>query len=156
MHHSIQSHDSGKASASRGELVCRDHYAPKDRGDAVLPVESSSARSPVRTAKVRWWILWLVLFACVALFESFGSDIGFLPDSCRPGIGDVERAQSKIAKGMSKEEVRSLLGRPHRQVTDKTKTFSQWDYWETVFVGSVLRIEFGPDDRVTSSAWWVD
>jgi hypothetical protein len=68
-----------------------------------------------------------------------------------PGVGDVEVAQSKITNGMSKDEVRSLLGTPHRD------RGGEWDYWDSrFFVGSVLRVHFGDDDQVTSSEWWVD
>jgi hypothetical protein len=51
---------------------------------------------------------------------------------------------------MTKDEVRAVLGGPHRQETDR------WTYWDSSLVlGSVLRNYFGPDDRVTSSSWWV-
>jgi hypothetical protein len=68
----------------------------------------------------------------------------------RPGIGDVEVAKNKIKNGMSKNEVRSVLGDPHRDRGD------EWDYWDTRFAGSILRVHFGDSDQVTSSEWWLD
>ncbi|HTU23601.1 MAG TPA: outer membrane protein assembly factor BamE [Gemmataceae bacterium] len=67
-----------------------------------------------------------------------------------PGIGDVEVAQSKIKPGMSKHEVRSVLGAPH---VDRG---NEWDYWDTRFAGSILRVRFGDDGQLTSSEWWLD
>jgi len=66
----------------------------------------------------------------------------------RPGIGDVKQAQRKIKDGMSKDEVRALLGSPHREDSD------EWDYWSNKFVDCILRIHFGPDGRVTDSECW--
>src|SRR5262245_29010313 len=73
----------------------------------------------------------------------------------RPGIGDVEQAQRKIEPGMSMDEVRSLLGLPHRE-SPGGPAYAEWDYWATRFGDCVLRIHFGPDARVTDSEWWVD
>ena len=66
------------------------------------------------------------------------------------GIGDTETAQAMIKIGMSKEEVRSILGPPNRDDDD------QWDYWDSAFAGSILRVHFGQDNRVTSSEWWLN
>ena len=150
MRHGIQSHDL-RASGRSGQPICRSRVLLREQGDAVLPVGTSSVRSQVRTATGRSFVVLLVLFAGLAFFlRVYGSDLGFLPDDCRPGIGDVERAKSKIEPGMTKDEVRAVLGGPHRQETD------QWTYWDSsIVLGSVLRIRFGPDDRVTSSDWWV-
>jgi hypothetical protein len=151
MDHGIQSDHSGSASAIRSELVWPDQHAQRDRGDDILHVDTSYSRFPVRTARVRWWAVLLVLLGFVSLFVRIGSDLGLLPDkNSRLGIGDVERAQSKIAIGMSKDKVRSLLGHPYREEAD------EWDYWANAFVGCVLRIHFGPDDCVTSSECWAD
>jgi hypothetical protein len=68
----------------------------------------------------------------------------------RPGIGDVEVAHSQIKKGMSKDEVRSLLGTPHREES------YEWDYWNSRFVGWILRVHFGDGGQVTSSECWGD
>jgi hypothetical protein len=65
-----------------------------------------------------------------------------------PGVGDVERANRKIKNGMSKDEVRSMLGIPH------VDGGNEWRYWEDRLASSILRVQFGPDDRVTSSEWW--
>jgi hypothetical protein len=82
-------------------------------------------------------------------FIAMGLEMANVALTTRPGVGDVALAKSKIKNGMSTDEVRSLLGSPHREETD------EWDYWEHKFVGSVLRVRFGSDDRVTSSEWWV-
>jgi outer membrane protein assembly factor BamE (lipoprotein component of BamABCDE complex) len=81
-----------------------------------------------------------------------GGSIAAIALTTRPGIGDVEQAQSKIKNGMSKDEVRSLLGEPHLQGSEGG---DEWDYWQTRFVSSILRVYFGPDGRVASSEWWV-
>jgi outer membrane protein assembly factor BamE (lipoprotein component of BamABCDE complex) len=89
------------------------------------------------------------LFACAPFLY-----VGILALTTRPGIGPVEQAQCRIKPGMSKEAVRSLLGQPHREANSGPDN-AEWDYWETRFVGSILRIHFGPDGRVTDSEWWV-
>ena len=69
----------------------------------------------------------------------------------RPGVGDVELAQSKIKNGMTKDQVRSVLGAPHREER------YEWEYWNSrLFAGSRLRVHFGEDGQVTSSEWWLD
>jgi SmpA / OmlA family len=75
-------------------------------------------------------------------------DIGIAVLTTRAGVGDVEKARARIEGGMTRDEVRSLLGRPHRE--DDVA----WDYWETIFVGSVLRIHFGADGRVKYCESW--
>lgn len=66
-----------------------------------------------------------------------------------PGIGDVGYANSKIKIGMTKAEVRALLGTPHRQCQD------EWSYWETrLGCGNILRVSFGDDQQVISSEGW--
>jgi outer membrane protein assembly factor BamE (lipoprotein component of BamABCDE complex) len=107
----------------------------------------SPAQTPRKNAAVRLGVSLLILFAFVAF-----SCTGLL--DLRPSIGDVEQAQTKIKPGMTKDEVRAVLGRPHRQ-GEYGQYGTEWDYWETMFVGSVLRVYFGPDGRVRGSQWWV-
>ncbi len=80
--------------------------------------------------------------------------MGLSLDDFRPGIGDVGEAQKRIKPGMTKDEVRAILGRPRHEM-EYGRDGSEWRYWETMMVGSVLEIDFGPDDCVTSSEWWV-
>src|SRR5436190_3833836 len=80
--------------------------------------------------------------------------LGVYALSTRPGIGHVEKAQTKIKPGMSMEEVRSFPGKPHREPPGGP-AYAEWDYWSSRFVDCILRIYFGPDGRVTGSEWWV-
>ena len=92
----------------------------------------------------------LVLVVCVPILE-VAFDLATFALKSPPGIGGVELAQSKIKNGMSKDEVRSVLGAPHRD------RGGEWDYWDSrLFVGSVLRVHFGDDDQVILSEWWLD
>lgn len=116
---------------------------------------TSPNRSQGTTSFWLWCGVLLTLFVGMACVVRFDDQLGLLPDSCRRGIGDVELAQTKIKPGMTKDEVHSLLGRPHRK-GEYGQYGAEWDYYETIFVGSVLRINFGVDDRVTSTEWWVD
>lgn len=103
-----------------------------------------------RIREVFWCVVILfALFTSAVCLLEFGSDLGLLSNSWRPGIGDVEKAQSKIKTGMTKDEVRSVLGRPHEDEGD------EWIYWETRFADAKLLVRFGDDNRVTSSAWWL-
>jgi outer membrane protein assembly factor BamE (lipoprotein component of BamABCDE complex) len=70
------------------------------------------------------------------------------------GIGDTRQAETKIQVGMTKDEVRSLLGEP--QMIGVTYGEDEWDYWEHRFVGSVLQVFFGGDGRVTRRQSYVD
>jgi hypothetical protein len=91
----------------------------------------------------------LFLAACVALwFPGLGhfAALGF--PSC---IDDMEQAHNKIKVGMTRDEVRSLLGPPGRQGNN------EWRYYNTIFVTDcILEINFGPDGRVTERHWWAD
>jgi outer membrane protein assembly factor BamE (lipoprotein component of BamABCDE complex) len=93
----------------------------------------------------------VAIFAWAALF--CGS-IGLRLDDFRPGIGDPEQAKAKIRGGMTKDEVRSVLGRPHGQWDGPHG--SRWVYRSDAVGSCLLSVEFGPDDRVTSSEWWVN
>ena len=55
----------------------------------------------------------LVLVVCVPILE-VAFDLATFALKSPPGVGGVELAQSKIKNGMSKDEVRSVLGAPHR------------------------------------------
>jgi hypothetical protein len=70
------------------------------------------------------------------------------------GVGDVDQAESKIKIGMTRDEVRSLLGDPHAQRVCGGDLGEEWDYWESIFVGSVLRVHFGLDERVLATESW--
>jgi hypothetical protein len=76
----------------------------------------------------------------------------------RPGIGSVERAKSKIKTGMTKDEVRALLGRPHVElmaIPDRD-LMEEWLYYDSRWlVGSKLSIGFGCDDRVIWISTWL-
>lgn len=79
---------------------------------------------------------------------------GFVLVTGRPGIGDVEKASAKLEHGMTRGEVRSLLGRPHQEREDGDS--AEWDYYATKFVGSVLRVHFDADGKVTPLETWCD
>jgi hypothetical protein len=102
-----------------------------------------------RSRLIRAAIRLLALVVC-APFLAAGIWLATVVLTTRPGIGDVEVAQSKIKNGMSRDEVRSSLGAPH---DDRG---GEWDYWDSRFAGSILRVHFGDDDQVTSSEWWLD
>ena len=101
----------------------------------------------------------LILFACAAFFCV---GIGFVarafddfrPDDFRPGIGEPEQAKIKIKGGMTKDEVRSLLGRPH-SLRDGGDYEYEWTYRCDFFGGTLFRVHFGPNDRVTYTEWWL-
>jgi outer membrane protein assembly factor BamE (lipoprotein component of BamABCDE complex) len=70
---------------------------------------------------------------------------------CPGVVGDVELAKSKVKNGMSRDQVRSALGAPHRE------DCYEWDYSDSIFFrGFRLRVHFGDDGRVTSSECWLD
>jgi SmpA / OmlA family len=92
----------------------------------------------------------LTLVVCAPFFW-LAFNIGIVVLTTRPGIGDVKQAEIKIEVGMTKDEVRSMLGEPHLTGACGGE---EWDYWETVFVSSVLRVYFGPNGRVTSRESW--
>jgi hypothetical protein len=119
-----------------------------------IRADLSPARSSGRSARRRCGVRLVLLVACAILCSAGIGAVahGLLPDDCRPGIGDVERAKKKIKPGMTKDEVRALLGRPHRRFDGPEE--SAWSYWDTVFADSVLRIHFGPDGRVTNTESW--
>jgi hypothetical protein len=106
-----------------------------------------------RTRYVPCCVVLLALLAGAAFLLEFGSDLGFLSDKWRPGIGgigDVERAKRKIKTGMTKDEVRSVVGRPHLDLG------YQWEYCDNrLLPEGVLLVRFGDDNRVTSSEWWL-
>jgi hypothetical protein len=102
-----------------------------------------------RSRLIRAAIGLLTLVLCTP-FLAVAIWLGTVIITIRPGIGDVEVAQSKIKNGMSKGEVRSVLGAPHRDGEQ------EWDYWDTRFAGSILRVHFGEDGQVTSSECWLN
>ena len=71
------------------------------------------------------------------------------------GVGDVELAKAKIHDATTKAEVRAILGVPHS--TRSGGEEEEWDYRDNYLAaGSILRVFFGPDERVTHSEWWLD
>jgi hypothetical protein len=103
----------------------------------------------VLAAIVLLFLMVLAPIVGMACDKALAFDMATVVLGTRPGVGDVGRAQRKIKDGMSKDEVRLMLGIPH------VDGGNEWDYWEHRFVGSILRVHFGPDDRVASSEWWV-
>jgi outer membrane protein assembly factor BamE (lipoprotein component of BamABCDE complex) len=102
-----------------------------------------------RAILIRAAIGLLAVVVC-APFLALGTELAVFTITTPAGVGDVQVANSKIKNGMSKKEVQSVLGAPHRDRGD------EWDYWDSRYiVDSVLRIHFGDDDKVTSSEWWV-
>src|SRR4051812_15810505 len=103
--------------------------------------ELSSDHPPVESVLLRWVGGALILVVCIVLgpYLYLGAVIGFVKTTSRPGVGDVQQAQARIATGMTKDEVRAQLGSPH-QVGIGIDKREEWDYWETAFVSSVLRI----------------
>src|SRR5262249_25048807 len=102
----------------------------------------------------------LKLVVCLALCCSIGGiAIVWWPDDLR-GIGDLDQAMLKVQEGMTKDEVRVLLGRPQRvefgEGTGSGVFGDGWYYREQVFGGSYLIVHFGPDDRVVQRYFWVD
>ena len=103
---------------------------------------------------------WLILFACAA-FVSLS--LGFITralddfrfDDFRPGIGEPEQAKTKIKNGMTKDEVRSILGRPHSP-KDGEDYEDEWTYRCDFFGGTVFRVCFGSGDCVTYTEWWLN
>lgn len=94
----------------------------------------------------------IAVFACIAII--FGLDI------LRSGVVDTDQAKLMIKEGMTKDEVRSLLGRPREVITGRISFRGErgdaWDYWSTPFGGSILRVQFGRDGRVIERYSWVD
>jgi outer membrane protein assembly factor BamE (lipoprotein component of BamABCDE complex) len=87
--------------------------------------------------------------------------LDLLPDDFRPGIGyPPEQHLDTIKGGMSKDEVRSVLGRPHMQTDggqdEWTYVPEQWTYRCDFFGGALFRVYFGPDGRVVSREWWLN
>jgi outer membrane protein assembly factor BamE (lipoprotein component of BamABCDE complex) len=116
-----------------------------------------SAQSPVKNAALRWGVGLLIFLACVT-FSCAGLGVIVLdlrPVDFRPGIGDPEQATIKIRNGMTKDEVRSLLGPPHGRGDDRQDTID-WTYRCDFFGSTRFRVHFGPDGRVTSTEWWPD
>jgi hypothetical protein len=98
----------------------------------------------------------LLLFACPALCCGLiGTTLDLRPVDFRPGIGDPEEAKIKIKEGMTKEEVRALLGRPHWP-RDGSESGDQWTYRCDFGGGTRFRVYFGRDGRVTHREWWLD
>jgi outer membrane protein assembly factor BamE (lipoprotein component of BamABCDE complex) len=76
-------------------------------------------------------------------------------DDFRPGIGyPPEQHKDKIKEGMTRYEVRSLLGSPHGR--DDSESAIYWTYRCDFFGGALFRVHFGPNDRVTSTEWWLN
>src|SRR5262249_18717265 len=94
-----------------------------------------------------------IIFACLAVGGIVGAiALVFGPSGLRFGIGDVEKAESKIRCGMTTDEVRSLLGCPH-EVIGVTISYAgtrgeEWHYWETPLGGNIFKVHFGPDNCV--------
>jgi outer membrane protein assembly factor BamE (lipoprotein component of BamABCDE complex) len=99
----------------------------------------------------------LILAACaVFVWGGFAvMALDLLPDDLRPGIGDEEDAKLKIQNATTKDEVRSVLGRPHR-ILDGGGHGDAWYYRNNLFWGSILRVDFRPDGSVKSSECWVN
>jgi hypothetical protein len=98
----------------------------------------------------------LIFLACVTVSAVCVAvcAVVFGPAAIRSGgIGDADQAESKINCGMTKEEVRALLGGPH-EVIGVSISYGgvrgeEWLYYETwLGGGSLLKVHFGPDDRV--------
>lgn len=119
-----------------------------------MDAEPLTDRSPMADALVSLVGRVLLGLACAVIvpYVPFAVVLVAAAITARPGVGDVDLAKARIHRGMTKGEVRSVLGLPHRE--GEYGHSSEWDYWEHAFVGSVLRIEFGPDDRVTSRYTW--
>jgi hypothetical protein len=99
---------------------------------------------PRRHLSVREAIELLVVAICVPIVL-----VAIWLATERPGIGDVEVAQGKIKNGMTRDEVRSVLGAPHQGG-------GTWLYWGTRLRGRVLRVHFGDDDYVSSTDCWAN
>jgi hypothetical protein len=87
----------------------------------------------------------LILLGCVVFCGGIGS-LAFVPlPFVYWGVGDTDQAMLKIKEGMTRDEVRSLLGEPH-----EAHVFGDcWLYWEGwPSSGSLLHVHFGPDGRV--------
>src|SRR3954465_4149577 len=122
-----------------------------------MAVDVPSAQSPAKNTALRWGVGLLILFAGAA-FSCAGLGVIVLdlrPVDFRPGIGDPEQAKTKIKNGMTRDEVRSLLGPPHGRGDDRQDAID-WTYRCDFFGGTRFRVHFGPDSRVTSTEWWLD
>src|SRR5687768_13545459 len=69
-----------------------------------------------------------------------------------PGIGDEQRAMRMIQGGETKEQVLTLFGPPHNGTEDE----DQWTYRCDPTGGTLFRVYFGRDDRVTHREWWAN
>ncbi|WP_439623810.1 outer membrane protein assembly factor BamE domain-containing protein [Gemmata sp.] len=99
---------------------------------------------PRRHLSVREAIELLVLVLCVPIVI-----VAIWLATARPGIGDVDVAKSKIKNGMTKDQVRSVLGAPHQDG-------GTWLYWNTRLGDSILRVHFGDDHCVISTDCWAN
>jgi outer membrane protein assembly factor BamE (lipoprotein component of BamABCDE complex) len=98
-------------------------------------------------------LLILLAFApCSCVFIG-ATALRLRPDDFRLGIGDPKQAGSKVQEGMTMDQVRSLLGSPHGRGEDHEGIY--WTYRCDFFGGTLFRVHFGPDDRVTRRDWWV-
>ena len=97
----------------------------------------------------------LTLVACVPFMDLAIKISRFARISKGPSIGDPEQAEIKIHVGMSKDEVRSLLGHPYWP-KERSDSRNEWTYRCDAFGGTLFRVYFGPDNRVTQREWWVD
>jgi hypothetical protein len=71
-----------------------------------------------------------------------------------PGIGyPPEQHMITIKEGMTKDEVRSVLGEPHRIGADGG---DDWTYRCDRAGGTLFRVRFGLDERVTERFWWLE
>ena len=157
MRHRIRLHDSAGPSGGRGELVGQGPISPRNQGETALAGKRSSLSYPGKNALRRCGAALLLFVAC-AVFLCLGYVIVALdlrPVDFRPGIGDPEQAKIKIKNGMTRDEVRSLLGPPHGR-DDDSQGAIYWTYRCDFFGGTLFRVHFGPDDRVTSSEWWLN
>jgi hypothetical protein len=92
------------------------------------------------------FVLWLVSPSI------FNSDLW--PNDLRPGIGDnAEKLRETVKEGMTKDQVRAVLGRPHRTGDCGG---DEWTYRCDFFGGSNFRVFFGSDGRVTRREWWAN
>jgi hypothetical protein len=118
----------------------------------------SSAQSPEFNVILRWGVGLLLFFACTAFLcvSYIAVALDLRPVDFRPGIGyPPEQHMVTIQGGMTKDEVRSVLGRPHWP-RDGSESGDQWTYRCDFFGGTLFRVYFGPDGRVTHREWWLN
>jgi hypothetical protein len=151
MSHHISSQGGG-SSRERGDLICPDQGSLTKPDTTALAADLPSVRSSGKKAMTLGDVGVLLVLACPFLLtgylvvDALGHPANLLPVDLRPGIGNPEKAKAKIEIGMSKDEVRSLLGRPHQ--TSEDGRGDDWAYH--CGGGVILLVYFGPDDRVTS------